>query len=62
MSGSDHEIVSVATFLEYRARRLRAPVARPDAPPDDATPAMATDQELHRLASAAVIAAPPRLV
>jgi hypothetical protein len=60
MSGSDHEIVSVATFLEYRARRLRAPVALPGAPPDDATPA--TDQELHRLASAAVIAAPPRLV
>jgi hypothetical protein len=60
MSGSDHEIVSVATFLEYRARRLRAPVARPEAPLDDATPP--TDHELQRFASAAVIAAPPRLV
>jgi hypothetical protein len=56
---SDHELVSVATFLEYRARRLRAPVARPDAPPDDATP---TNEELRRLALAAVIAAPPRQV
>jgi hypothetical protein len=57
---SDHELVSVATFLEYRARRLRAPVTRPDAPPDDAT--TPTNEELRRLALAAVIAAPPGLV
>jgi hypothetical protein len=61
MSGSDHEIVSVATFLEYRARRLRPPVTitQADAPPDDALP---TDHELGGLASAAVISAPPRQV
>ena len=32
---SDHEMVSFAVFLEYRARRMRAPVAgtpAPDAP------------------------------
>jgi hypothetical protein len=60
MSGSDHEIVSVATFLEYRARRLHAAVIRPDAPPDDA--AVPADDEIHRLESVAVSAAPPLLV
>lgn len=59
MSGSDHEIVSLATFLEYRARRLHAAVTRPDTPPDVTTP---TDEELRRLASAAVTVAPQVLV
>jgi hypothetical protein len=59
MSGTDHEIVSVTTFLEYRARRLHAAVARPDVSPVDAPP---PDEEQHQLVSVAVIAAPPVLV
>ena len=34
-SRSDHELISFAVFLDYRARRMRAPVAgmrTPDAP------------------------------
>ena len=26
---TDHELVSFAVFLDYRARRMRAPVAKP---------------------------------
>jgi hypothetical protein len=33
-----HEVVSFASFLDYRARRLRAPVGvAADAPPDELT-------------------------
>lgn len=33
MSGSDHELVSFAVFLDYRTRRGGAPLADPHAPP-----------------------------
>ena len=38
---TDHELVSFSVFLDYRAKRMRAPVAAeptPDAPPTLADP------------------------
>ena len=29
---TDHELISFAVFLDYRARRMRAPVAEPPSP------------------------------
>ena len=38
MLALEHEVVSFASFLDYRARRLRAPVAAAaDDPPDGVT-------------------------
>jgi len=38
MSRLDHETVSFAEFLDYRARRMRAPVVDAPAPPGVITP------------------------
>jgi len=36
---TDHELISFAVFLDYRARRMRAPVGTPPTPGIPATPA-----------------------
>jgi len=39
LARGDHELISFAVFLDYRARRMRAPVGTPPTPGIPATPA-----------------------
>ena len=60
MSDSTHETVSFTAFLEYRARRMRGPIAGLLLPPDlDNTPLDLPD--MTPFAVAAVVARLPRV-
>ena len=48
---SDHELVPFAVFLEYRARRMRAPVVEGEVPaPTPADPTPPEDRALAKVA------------
>jgi hypothetical protein len=51
----DHEVVSFADFLDYRARRLRAPVVEPAADPPDGVTTPTVPQPQCRVAVASVV-------